>query len=225
MKKVYISVAAAILATLFCSKASAQEFHLGIEAGATVSNATWTFDDGRKTKPVGGFTIGITGEFELLDNTWLQTGISFLTKGGRYEISAPEANYPDIIRTVKETYRPMYVQLPVNVAYKIGIKNNFGFFISGGCFFAMGIGGEHNTKNTFNKSWENTNENQSAFKNKALSRFDCGLNVGAGLELGKLVLRAGYDWSVLNIVRDKTVLGTDQFKNRTLSITLGLRMK
>lgn len=226
MKKGYILVAAVVM-TAFCGSAAAQEFHLGIEAGATVSNASWKFQDGRTTKSVGGFTIGITGEYEILDNVWLQSGISFLTKGGKYEMSAPEEGFPNITRTTSEIYRPLYIQLPINVAYKINIKGNFGLFITGGGFLSQGIGGEHNKKIIFtgDSRWQNENVNQSAFSNDALKRFDCGLNVGAGLELGKLVVRAGYDWSVIDIVKDKSVLGTDKFKNRSFAIAVGLKMK
>lgn len=226
MKKVYILLAA-FLMTSFAGQVSAQEFHLGIEAGATISNPSWKFDDGRNTKSVGGFTIGITGEYEIIENTWLQSGISFLTKGGQYQITGPVVSFPHITRTETDTYRPMYIQLPVNIAYKVNVKGNFGFFVSGGVFLAQGIGGEHNNKikYTGDSRWENLNTNQSAFKNNALKRFDCGLNAGAGVELGKLVLRAGYDWSVLNIAKDKAILGSDQFKNRSFAIVLGLKMK
>lgn len=221
MKKGYILAVAALLAAMVWP-ASAQQFRVGVEAGGTISHSSWKFDDSRKTKGVGGYTIGLTAEYEILDNTWLQSGLSFLTKGAMNERGdvRVEAN---ILRYEKYTYRPMYVQIPITIAYKFGLTPRIRFFVSGGGFLSQGLGGEYNREWTYNNNWADDPLSKNVFSYDALKRFDCGLSVGGGFEFGKLILRAGHDWSLLNIAKDKTILGTGEFKNRSIAIVAGLK--
>lgn len=231
MRKINI-LSAVILLSLFCLPVSvaAQNFSPGIEAGATISSSTWKFANGQNTKSVGGYTIGLTFEFEILDKTWIKSGLSFLTKGAQVSVTneTVEGSY-GVVRDRTETFRPMYVHIPINLAYKIDITRRTRLFATGGIFLSQGIGGEYNKKITYSGSgssgWQPENINQNIFSSKALKRFDCGANLGAGIEFGKTVLRVGYDWSLLDIAKDKTVLGTDQFKNRSLAIAVGLKFR
>ena len=230
MKKWYI-VAAVALMSAFGWSASAQQFRFGIEAGGTISHSSWELKDGMKAKSVGGYTIGITAEYEIYDNVWLQSGLTFGTKGAKAERKDKEVDpiqYPGIKRDEINTYRPMYVQIPVTVAYKFNLTGRTRFFLAGGVFLSQGIAGEYNKKWTYNEAgisqnWGNVNDSESVFSTDAIKRFDCGLNIGGGFEFGKLVLRVGYDWSLIDIVKDKAKLGADQFKNRSIAIAAGLK--
>lgn len=228
MKKVYILAAAALMAAI-AWPASAQQIRFGVEAGGTISHSSWKFDDGRKVKGVGGYTAGVILEIEIFEKTWLQSGFSFLTKGARREIKNVDIpGYIGIQRDEIDTFRPMYVQLPISLAYKFDLTPNTRFFLSGGIFLSQGISGQYEQRWTYNETgsnlgWENTSENRNVFSSKALKRFDYGLRAGAGFELGRLVLRVGYDWSMPDIVKDKKVLNADEFKNRSIAIAVGLK--
>ena len=226
MKKGYI-LAAVVLMSAFSRPASAQQFRFGIEAGGTISTSSWDLSSTQKKKSVGGFTVGITGEYEIFDNTWLQSGLSFETKGAKYKVGR-ETVQAGVLRDRTESYRPMYVRIPITVAYKFNLTDRIRFFVAGGGFLAQGIGGEYNYTYKYiqdggGSRWEDENESKSVFSTGALKRFDCGLNLGGGFEFGKLVLRVGYDWSLIDIVKDKTKLKADEFKNRSLAIVAGLK--
>ncbi|MCL2560870.1 MAG: PorT family protein [Rikenellaceae bacterium] len=227
MKKLYVIVLT-VFATVSVRQAAAQHISYGIEAGGTISHSSWTFDGDEITKSVGGYTIGLTFGYEILDNTWLQSGVSIITKGGQYNINEPfSSDLPEIRRDRTEKYRPMYVQLPVNLAYNIGLARRTSIFVAAGGFVAQGIGGEYNSSLNYIDApdWQDRNENRGAFKNGALRRFDAGVNVGAGLNHGNLVLRVGYDHSFLNIAKDRKTLGADEFRNRSVAIVAGLRFR
>ncbi len=225
-KRCYILVAAAVMA-LFALPGSAQLLTFGMEAGGTISHSTAKFDDGRKAKGVGGYTVGVTVEAEIFEKTWLQTGLTFLTKGDRYEVKGLDVEGSAVVkRNDEDTFRPMYVYFPFKVAYKFDLSPRARFFVSGGAFLAQGIGGQYESQRTYNDSrWENGTINRNVFSADALKRFDCGLSAGAGFELGKLVLRVGYDWSLINIAKDREVLNAGDFKNRSIAIALGLKFR
>ncbi len=225
-KRCYILVAAAVMA-LFALPGSAQLLTFGMEAGGTISHSTAKFDDGRKAKGVGGYTVGITLETELFDRTWLQSGLIFLTKGVRSEGDGLDVeDFAGIERNEEKTFRPMYVYLPLKVTYKFDLSPKARFFVSGGAFLSQGIGGQYESRYSYNDArWKEEVVNRNVFSANAIKRFDCGLSAGAGFEFGKLVLRVGYDWSVLNIAKDRKVLNAGDFKNRSIAIALGLKFR
>ena len=228
MMKGYIILAAALMATV-AMPAAAQQMRFGIEAGGTISNSSWKPENGQKAKGVGGYTVGLTLEAEIFDKTWLQSGLTFIIKGAMSEIKGVDIPEFDGIKYDKtNTFRPMYVQIPITVAYKFDITSRTRFFVAGGTFLALGIGGEYNDKTTYNNvgvnlGWESMDESRNVFSSNAMKRFDCGLNAGAGFEFGRLILRVGYDWSLLNIAKKKDVLGANEFKNRSIAIAAGLK--
>ena len=52
-----------------------------------------------------------------------------------------------------------------------------------------------------------------------VERFDLGLNIGAGVEVGPLVVEARYTWGLRNAFADGDVEA--RFKNRSLAVTVG----
>lgn len=227
MKKGYILLAVIAMAAV-AVPASAQQLRFGVEAGATVNTSTWKMSDGYKTKGLGGYNVGVRLEAEIYDNVWLQSGLVFCTKGAESKLPGQPTSWnPAVMQYVTNSYRPMYLQVPVLLAYKFEITPRFRLFGAAGGFVAQGLTGEYKKETVYSKDVQhndqNTSVSKSPFSGGALKRFDAGLSLGGGIEFGRLVLRVTYDWSMLNIAKDVKEIGTDDFKNRSLSIAAGFR--
>ena len=227
MKKGFI-----LLAILFMASslpALAQERRISVEGGAMINNSTWDFSD-RKVKSVGGFNAGVRAEFEIYENVWIQSGLVFTTKGSESQIkNQPTPEFESYTRDITTTYRPLYLEVPILVAYKFRLSPSVNLFAAAGGFVAQGLTGEYNYKLKYNRdvvppSWADIDTSESSFSKGGLKRFDAGLSAGVGLEWGRITFRVTHDWSMLNIVKDKAIVGTDTFKNRSLSIAVGLRL-
>ena len=230
MKKGYILLAILVM-TIAALPASAQQLRLGIEAGATINKSTWELPDGYKKKSVGGYVIGLTAEYEIYDNVWFQSGFLFNTKGAESMIlKQPTPGHENYLRDIRKTYRPMYLQIPLTIAYRFKVGERFGIFAAAGGYVSQGLTGEYSEKLIYDRAttpgtWNDESKSESAFSKGGLKRFDAGLTLGGGIEFGRLTLRVSHDWGMLNIAKDKDILGTDNFKNRSLSIAAGFKFK
>lgn len=224
MKKLYSLLVAALLAAGSYG-ASAQGLRFGIEVGGTISHSDWDYGkDIYKTKSIGGFTAGITLDYEIFENGFIQTGLVFLTKGAKSEALEQTVPETQVKFDERVTFRPMYLQIPVTVAYKVGITPGIRVFGMAGLYAAQGLTGEYTKKTEYSSStWEDKEDSSSPFGVGKLKRFDAGVKLGGGFEFGKLVLKFSYDMGLPNLVKDETVMGVDNFKNRSMAITAGLR--
>ncbi len=96
-----------------------------------------------------------------------------------------------------ETVNSSYLQVPVNAIWTFGL-GKIGGFITGGPYFSYAV--------DFDKKLED-----------ALDKFDWGLGLGAGLDIGKIHAGVRYDWGLQDISKN----GEEEIKNKAFSIFLG----
>lgn len=225
MKKLYSLLMLLMIGAVGFS-ASAQQLRFGFELGGTISHSTWKFNnENYKTSSVGGFTAGISLDYEFLDNTFIQSGLFFLTKGAKAEAKGEDIEGQQYVKSDTEiTFRPMYLQIPVTLAYKVNITPGIRVFALAGVFAAQGLTGEYTKEVDYSlDSWDDKKDSSSPFGKDKLKRLDAGVRFGGGLEFGKLVLKFAYDFSLTNAVKNAQAVGVDNFKNRSMLISAGLR--
>lgn len=197
MKKRISTLVLAITALVICSgSVSAQKkfITLGVKAGGNLSSMS---GDINKTNYVFKYQAGITADLALTENFYVITGLDFQAKGTKSKTKG-SANLK---------YNPMYLQIPVHAAYKMDIAPNTKFVIEAGPYVAYGIGGKV----------KGDGKKVNIFGDNKFKRFDFGVGAGVGVELGKIVVKGGYDFGLINIYDVKK----DKARNHNAYLTLG----
>jgi hypothetical protein len=229
MKKLFLM---AVAATAIGS-ADAQLFYAqgGVNlANITKNNAGETSDNNMLTT----FNAGLLGRFGISKIFDLETGLLFTGRGSKAETyfsGDMDNNY------IKSTFNPYYIELPLNAVIKFPFdaKGENSFFVNAGPYVAMGIAGKakretkfigitSNSTTTiqFNNDDPSTSEQEDAAYDK-LKRFDFGANVGAGVDLGSVILKANYGLGFSKINSTETNNSdNDKNKYRTLSLSVGI---
>lgn len=161
-----------------------------------------------ESKALPGFTMGVGMDYGFSENWSLQSGLMITSKGWKFDEGGD-----------KDTYRPIYLDIPILAAYKFAISDNAKLVINAGPYLAFGLGGK-------NKEHWDGGEDTKLFKDEAgiykMSRFDLGIQYGVGVELGDhyLVNFTGQNGFICPFdVPD----GADKPKNMNFSIGVGYR--
>lgn len=180
MKKLFMIMAVIFSLTTI---ASAQGFNYRVKGGLTTSSLV-----GKDVEDIGakaGFHIGVGAEYEFRTNIFLQSGLVLTTKGGKESDASMDF---------------LYLQVPVNAAFKISVTNNLGIVLHVGPYFAYGLSGK----------FKFAGESIDLFAKGKLEeagvhpakRFDAGLGFGAGVEFGKLFVDLNIDAGMMKFMEN-----------------------
>jgi hypothetical protein len=178
------------------------------------------------------FNAGIMARSNSAEPIALEAGLLLSGKGAKsntYLTSSSDDNY------VKTTFNPLYLELPVNFVLRLPLESKNNIFINAGPYIAMGIAGKSKmetkilgtvTKSSsdieFNNDDPSTTQQEEASYNK-LKRFDYGINLGAGFDVGKVIIKANYGLGMAKINSTETDNSSNnKNKYRTVSVSLGL---
>ncbi len=234
MKKIFLSlslVCAVALSTMAQVKRSANPGGLILKGGvnlANVSNSSNGAVDEANT--LTSFHAGVVADLSLSEGLSLQPGLLVTGKGTKSSVgSSNDRNFWEA------TSNPIYLELPVNVVGKIPLGNK-SLFVGAGPYAAMGIAGKNKTEGkilgvgfsrdsdiNFSDDDPTTSYEENAGFGK-LKRFDYGVNVLGGLDLGKVIIGANYGHGFAKINSGASDRANDRNKNRVLSFSLGLKL-
>lgn len=186
----------------------------------------------QKSNLLTSFNAGIMARSNSTEPIALEAGLLLNSKGAKsntYLTSSTDDNY------IKTTFNPLYLELPVNVILRLPLESKNNIFINAGPYIAMGIGGKskvetkilgtvtHSSSDIqFNNDDPSTTQQEDASYNK-LKRFDYGVNVGAGIDVGKLIIKANYGYGLAKINSTETDnSANNKNKYRTVSVSLGI---
>lgn len=176
-----------------------------VKFGMNFSNATKMKDVvGVDTKALPGFNLGVGMDYGFSENWSLQSGLIISSKGWKVKEG-----------DIKNTYRPIYLDIPILAAYKFNISDNTKFVINAGPYLAFGLGGK--------AKYEGGGDDKMFDKEGwDMSRFDLGIQYGIGLEISEhyLVNLTGQNGFICPW--DDIDEG-DKPKNMTFSIGVGYR--
>lgn len=90
------------------------------------------------TKPFQtGFNVGFTGQIHIASSWYFQPSLIFTTKGYKVNTQNKDNQYQNI----EITAQAYYAQLPLDVVWKYSVNDDWRFFVSGGGFVGIGVGG------------------------------------------------------------------------------------
>lgn len=200
MKKMFFICALLLSATM----AKAQELRWGITGGVNLSSPT------NYTSQVG-YNVGVKGEYLFKEDKgfYLDWGVSLSKKGWKSEW------YYDLQEKTSTQWKinSHYLDIPIQVGYKIPAGEKFSFFARVGPYFGVGLFGKY--KAVSDKS--ETTLAKNVF-NDYMNRFDWGIGARLGVEYMKhCQVSVGYDWGLKKIRHDK--LNDSKNRNFNASVT------
>lgn len=219
----------ALCAGIFTT-ASSQTY---VQGGVNLANITKSASgETQDNNMLTTFNAGLMHRFNVASVFAVETGIKVDGRGAKantYFGSSKDDNY------IKTKFNPIYLEVPLNLVVKLPIQDNMGVFINAGPYAAMGIAGKakadskflgvssSSSKNIkFNNDDATTSGQEGAAYNK-LKRFDFGLNLGAGVDLGAILVKVNYGMGFDKISSMQTDNNkNDKNKYRTLSLSLGI---
>lgn len=225
MKKILL---AGFFAALLFTNAKAQTY---LQGGVNLANITKTTTGQTEDNNIlTTFNAGILSRFNLSKTVDLESGVLFTGRGSKaetYFTSSTTDNYS------KSKFNPYYIEVPLNLVVKMPTKVNL--FVYGGPYAAIGVSGKSTSESKV-FGITSTSENDIKFANddpftsrqddaayNKLKRFDFGLNVGAGVDLKKIILKANYGYGFVKInSTESSNNADDKNKYRTVSFSVGI---
>jgi Outer membrane protein beta-barrel domain len=210
---------------LFTTFSFAQTITYGIKAGANLSTVAFSGslpDFAINNQNKTGYQIGATVDIGF-QHFSIQPGLFYITKGEKYvtEGTYQDQNNQTTGQHVNGNTRYNYLELPVNLLYKLQVSPTVKIYAGGGPYLGYGISGTTNASFT---TGTNSSTNQfgvsfgsGGYKDNKL--LDYGINFAEGVEINKhYTIDMNYSLGLRNISHD---IGDVQFRNRTLGLSVG----
>lgn len=226
MKKLLTVAVCAILFTTAKSQ-------IYVQGGLNLANITTTNTGGTQhNNLLTTFNAGIMGRSNATEPIALEAGLLVDGRGAKsnsYLTSSTDDNY------VKANFNPIYLELPVNFVLRLPLTHKNNIFLNAGPYVAMGIGGKAKVETSFlgvksnststiqfNNDNPSTSQQEESSYDK-LKRFDYGVNLGAGLDLKKILFKVNYEYGLAKINSTQTNNSSNNNnKYRIVSISLGI---
>lgn len=200
--------------TLFCMTTVAQNrptfIIQGGYQGANLTNL-------KEAKMVHGFRAGVAIDYAFVtSDTYqlsLQTGINYSMKGTWAKTDEPKA--------VKATFRLHYLDLPILLNSRFKVSETFNAFVNVGPYLAYGLSG----KMTAEADGEKETAEPNLFRKykgekSAFYPFDFGAQVGAGIEVNRIMFGIGTQYGLTKLGREDK---EDNAKNISFYLSVGYR--
>ena len=198
-----------MMSVLACiSMASFAQLSWNAKVGMNVSDLYGKGTDG--SEPKFGYKVGVGAEYAFTDLLSIQPSLFFSTKGAEYSESIYNAS-----ASVK--LNEMYLELPVNAQVRIDVSPRVNLIIAAGPYFAVGVGGKTTLNATF--AGEHGSVEMDTFGKDRLNRFDFGLGICYGIEIGRILVEVDGQLGFVKLSGE----GVEAPKNLNTSITLGYK--
>lgn len=178
----------------------------GVRVGANFANMSFS-SNGYSSSPKSrtSFHVGVIADIPVVESFYVQSGLFLQNKG--YKIGDDE--------TI--TAKPMYLEIPVLASYRYNFNDATQLQINFGPYFGYGIGG----KNKY--EYDGESEEEDIFGDDGdLKRFNCGLQVGAGVIFAShIYLGVAYQFGLSNIYNDPDKDSDYSIKDKNWMVSLG----
>lgn len=203
MKTIKLLLAATLIMVGVSLNAQDNQFTFGVKAGVNMSNMN---GDVNGNKVRFGYNIGVTLDYAINQDWYILSGLQYTTKGTNF----------DKVLGIKQSLHAAYLQLPIHAAYKLEVAPETKLVFHAGPYLAYGLNGKAKT------TLKGNNNDYEAGKTNTfddIKRFDMGLGLGAGIEFGKIGIDLGWDYGLLNIVKE----GEGTIRNGNAYLTVGYK--
>jgi hypothetical protein len=220
----------------FCSLGATSVFAqsaVRLQGGINLANVSVT-SNGRvnNANQLTTYQLGIVGDFHLGSIVYLQPGVLYTGKGTKSQ-SGNETDF----NFYRATSNPFYLEVPLNLVFKLPLSRDNKIFVGAGPYAAVGINGKNKVQGRY-AGVDFNSENAIKFSNDdpttlnyeegagfgILKRFDYGLNGTAGIEGKSLVLGVDYGLGLAKLQSGSNSSADNNNKHRVLSIFLGFKL-
>ncbi len=185
MNKLLLTISLVLLTTF----SFAQNLTFGIKAGANLSTIVF---NGSTTNFIGthqnatGYQAGLTADVGF-QHFSVQPELLFITKGSKYtEEYDYITNSQNYVFRVAGTTKYKFLELPVNVLYKLQAAPGVRIYAGGGPYMDYGLSGTYTQDVTGSETYDHHGEiSFGNDQNKDDKRVNYGVNFMAGVELKK----------------------------------------
>lgn len=230
MKTKMIALAVILMAAFSDTKAQVY-----VQGGANFANiSTSEAGETQESNMLTTFNAGIMARFGLSEIFDLESGLLVDGRGAKPETYFSSSNDRNFL---KARFNPIYLTLPLHAVAKLPLgSDDMNLFIYAGPYASMGIAGKSKVtlnvagvetssskKIEFSNDDPTTVDEQEGARFDRLKKFDFGLDVGAGLDLGAVMVKLNYGHGLTKINSTQTDNNSnDKNKYRTLSVSLGI---
>lgn len=196
-----------IALVLLVQIANAQTF--GIKGGLNIANVS-EIEDGVTYSPkaIAGIHVGPVLDIPLQGSLNFNTGLLFSVIGYK---NTSSNNYQGTSYTTTTTFNDL--EIPLNLAYKFPINDKSKFFIQAGPFLGYALSG---------KVKDSEGSVSIDFEAESIKRFNYGLGIGAGIELGSIVASANYQIGLANMYDDSNDNSNGNYKVKSKVFQISL---
>jgi hypothetical protein len=206
---------------------------LYVKGGLNLANiSTSSSGNVNSSNTMTAFHAGLMFDAPLTDMFSIQTGAFVNQKGAKSNYYANPNNQND--NYSKYSYRPLYIEVPLNFVVKVPIGTDSRVFVGVGPYAAVGVGGNYKAevkvagatstvKNSITYTSDNIRGTVSSDDYGKTRRFDFGLNALAGVEINRFLVGAGYG---LGLTKINAVSNSDDDRNkhRDIYFSIGYRL-
>ena len=207
---------------LLSLNAFSQKFNAGIEVGlnnSILNNQTGTQYIGIIS--TNSFQLGGIAEYELGSGFYGQSGLLFSQKGcDKYPTNQNLGS--------SSTLKLSYLELPLNLEYKINLTKNFKGIIGAGFYIARGISGsesgiDNSTGITvpFNLPVHFTTDNTTNTAIESINPYDFGYNLLLGVQYKNFQIKANMNNGFSKVLMQ----GGTRYQNQVLNVSAGYLFK
>lgn len=178
----------------------------GIRVGANFANMSFS-NDGYSSSPKSrtSFHVGVVADIPVVESFYVQSGLFLQNKGFKIDYDDDETM----------TAKPMYLEIPVLASYRYNFNDATQLQINFGPYFGYGIGGKYKYE------YDGDSEEEDCFQDGEMKRFNCGLQVGAGITFAShIYLGVAYQFGLSNIADDDEG-GDYSVKDKNWMVSLG----
>ncbi len=225
MKKVFISVLLLTVALFSYSQMRMAIMGGGHSASVKETNSLPAWETSIKPGYTGkaGMHLGILVEVPLSSRFFFQPGIQYMAKGQKYFMSNDPAS-AQLTDTVSATSNQAinYIEIPLNIAYKVPLGKNVKFLISAGPYVSFFYSGKQKFETRLYTSNSFKNVEQPLATGKDIGKIntvDLGMNARAGFEIGNIIL-TGFMSRGLSNFYHASYKGT--FNHKVVGASLGI---
>ncbi len=215
------------------SLAQQSPFDLTLRAGLNLSYLSFDNDavPDKRIKP--GVNLGLGATYHTSESLFLQTALTFATKGARIRGDVP-LGFEGIVVNGRTT-RPelisqqMYIQIPLHIGYRIPLTPGKKLTIQAGPYAAYGVAGKTRLAADilYGDYIDDTPMEEKTFGERGLQKLDYGAGAGIGLDLGETIISLNYEWGLRNISPGKAAYipfySNTTYRNRNLCLQVDFR--
>lgn len=164
---------------------------------------------------IADLQLGLKSKF------YFQPGVMFYNKGRKFYGTYDTAQYNYFSIDKKQLIN--YVDLPLNLVYKMPLSGKTKLFIGGGPYLSFFYNGSEKTETYMKSGQFVTDENADLPVGDGPDKYktlDVGVNATAGVEFGGFFIAGNFSRSLTDMYNAKDYTGN--FKNQVVGATLGI---